>query len=309
MIWICHKLNSTRPCLSRVLQRLRTILRPYLPCLANVKRKEVACEAPANCWTKTSREWVQLLNKHVVLLYIRYQVNDQPVECTVTCFIISVDNRWYLVTAAHCLSDLKTIATDSNYKIIQCRLFDDPDIPPKTQHHLPFELGFHQLVILDPNDPLMDIGLIPLKDLDVANLKAVGARPIELLDNAPITTWIPQGHLLIGAPYETFQSVRERGTTSIDLAILPLRVHEIDPRITNFETKSPRGFYGAIEKPAEIESIEGMSGGPIFAVGLDENGNLVYRVEAIQSTWRKSDKHIIGPRIAPLATSLRNLDL
>lgn len=42
----------------------------------------------------------------------------------------------------------------------------------------------------------------------------------------------------------------------------------------------------------DVQTIAGMSGGPVLAVERTENGQLAYRLAGLVSTWRGSDQQI-----------------
>jgi hypothetical protein len=83
-----------------------------------------------------------------------------------------------------------------------------------------------------------------------------------------------------------------------------------DPPAELLNTTCPR-FIGRLPDLIPLESIDGMSGGPIFGF-RQENGSLRYWIVAIQSSWRKNEKIICGcllPYIGALVErELRLLD-
>ena len=58
-------------------------------------------------------------------------------------------------------------------------------------------------------------------------------------------------------------------------------------------TKFPQ-FIGQLDQKFDIDSIVGMSGGPIIGVGEDTQGNYCYWIVAIQSRWLPERKIVFG---------------
>ena len=71
------------------------------------------------------------------------------------------------------------------------------------------------------------------------------------------------------------------------------------------ETDVPM-FYGHLDWNDSLDSIKGMSGGPVFAFRRTKKG-LSYWLLAVQSTWLRDTKEIAACRIRPLAEEIANI--
>jgi|GEM_PF-2500042 len=65
-------------------------------------------------------------------------------------------------------------------------------------------------------------------------------------------------------------------------------------------------FYGKIHSNVDLESVVGMSGGPIIGFRHNSNGQLAYWPMAIQSRWLSGQRIVIGSLIAPIAADVEN---
>jgi hypothetical protein len=75
-------------------------------------------------------------------------------------------------------------------------------------------------------------------------------------------------------------------TQSIDIKSTLYSIELLNERPEGYpETVIPK-FYGHIELVDELTTIEGMSGGPIFAFHQNEKGEFHYWLIALQSTWK-----------------------
>ncbi|MGH7193449.1 MAG: hypothetical protein ACREJM_07930, partial [Candidatus Saccharimonadales bacterium] len=63
----------------------------------------------------------------------------------------------------------------------------------------------------------------------------------------------------------------------------------------------PGMFVARIHKEADIETIEGMSGGPIYGFRFDDRGNLRYHIVALQSSWLPKQRVIFACPFAVFA--------
>jgi hypothetical protein len=57
---------------------------------------------------------------------------------------------------------------------------------------------------------------------------------------------------------------------------------------------APEWFTAKIHPECEIQSIEGMSGGPIFGFRKNAQGQFLFHVVALQSRWDENQRIIFG---------------
>ena len=67
------------------------------------------------------------------------------------------------------------------------------------------------------------------------------------------------------------------------------------------------GWYeGTTNSNVDLESVVGMSGGPIIGIRHNSNGQLAYWPVAMQSRWLPDQRIVIGSLIAPMAADVEN---
>ncbi|MFK8251709.1 hypothetical protein [Ancylobacter terrae] len=146
----------------------------------------------------------------------------------------------------------------------------------------------------------MDFGFIELSSYYVNLLIKNGI--VVLKDE----NWAHQGgigfdrYAVLGPPAELI--VKNEISTSewiVSVVMLPVdALNEEGGRVD-----SP--FLGKLA-PHPLESIKGMSGGPIFGFKKYEDGSMKYWIVAIQSSWIKHEQTIKGYKIPIIAECINN---
>jgi hypothetical protein len=155
----------------------------------------------------------------------------------------------------------------------------------------------------------IDFGFGILRELDRQSILA-NPNAIPLNEHAwkGIDVFQPEGYVLVGYPNQLSELTETPVTDTqvlntfrfstlcfpverMDIAQLP---QTIDPSFA----KDRSGFYGRILPFSDIDEdhaihIDGMSGGPIFAVKNTDEG-IHYRLVAIQAKWWASERVICG---------------
>ncbi len=65
-------------------------------------------------------------------------------------------------------------------------------------------------------------------------------------------------------------------------------------------------FYGQIQLRADLKSIEGMSGGPIFGLKQQDAKQARYWPYAVQSSWWSEKRIVIGVPLPLVGTYLKD---
>ena len=74
------------------------------------------------------------------------------------------------------------------------------------------------------------------------------------------------------------------------LAVDPLTAADLG----KIDDCSPNMFVGRVAPEAKIDTIKGMSGGPIYGFRYDSSGRLLYHAVALQSLWRERSRIVFG---------------
>ncbi len=233
-----------------------------------------------------------------------------PEALAVSAFVISVKGVWFLVTAGHVIRQLEQRLADGR-RIVTARIMDgfatDKALPP-----IPFPLSETPCLTIYKSG--FDYALLPLRPGYALPLLEGG---VLALDEAG---WkdppkAAHAHFLLGFPAEvTKTSVVESDSKGaaffrVGTPLLPVETVEEIPEEFQYQ---PNRFFGRVpiftqddEDERRVEDIEGMSGGPIFAVRFSKKRRtLSYWVVAVQSKWLKKPRLIAGCPIQPVADAI-----
>jgi hypothetical protein len=224
-----------------------------------------------------------------------------------SAFLIDVSGQWVLVTAGHILKGIEDKLANG-YEFSQWTLHDALSNTSIHQNSIPFPFDWAAKGHCNSDDGA-DFGLVALSPVIRANLEANGKRAITRQAWEQDMPSEFEGYLMLGLPSQ-FQGVRHLGSSATIVEITPtvipvIRLH--DPP-EEFVSEFPR-FYARLHDPLVdakgiiLESIDGMSGGPIF--GYQRIGHETrYWALAIQSGWFAQSRIITACWLRPLAASL-----
>lgn len=233
-----------------------------------------------------------------------------PKAFAVSGFVISVRNIWFLVTAGHILRDLDN-RLRAGRRIVNSRLIDG-FVSREPSQPIPFPLGdTPQWYVYDDG---LDYALIPLRTCFVRLLSTGGVSALG--ENA----WVdipesPDGDFLLGFPNQAAEiAVAPNGgkgnvTVSLGTPLLPVQRVYDPPDVLK---RGAERFYASVpftdgdvgDKQITLTDIDGMSGGPIFAVQRAENDRFRYWVVAVQSGWAKRSRVLAACPIRPLIDAI-----
>lgn len=219
--------------------------------------------------------------KHVVAVAIKLENGSAKQEPLITASVLQASNRWFLITSAHWFNNIEQLL-NLGYQITSIRLVDSLSSEAKFRMAIPFSVSNFTPIMLDDLDDEIDIAIIPLSLLYVELLKL---NNIQALDES---TWseIPDQFdacWLFGLPAE-FQKA---DNSHYSLKPLGLQVFLNGDYIKIPVGKKFPCFYGEVKTKGIINSIVGMSGGPIL-IYLNKK----YWLIAIQTRWNQ-DTQII----------------
>lgn len=224
------------------------------------------------------------------------QVGEPRVHCQ-SGFIMSFRGGWVLATAGHVIEELETLMADPRCRITTCVLIDAWSLGAICRDPIPFDLvGAPKTYIHNDADGL-DFGFISIRPyyrrlLEANEIVAVDEQRWQRLHEVTFTSYG-----LLGIPQERISaqilrtSSETRVTSTADPVFIPVAWVD-DPPAELLSTICPR-FIGRLPDVIPVESIVGMSGGPIFGF-REGNGSLHYWIVAIQSCWRKKERIICG---------------
>jgi len=236
---------------------------------------------------ETNDKLVGDLHKHVVPVLFTVQKEQDIQRFHITTFVMSISGQWFLITAGHCIQKVQEYL-DSGYKIISSRLIDSLGTGAKCPNPIPFVYKESYPECLSEKYEL-DYGYMVLslyyKRLLLAN--NVHALDEEVWKKQPAQV---DCYKLLGIPSELVL------VTSSNISITPslLTVEVLKEKPDGFTEVNAPLFYGHINLGDGLESIKGMSGGPIFAFYKNKKGELRYWLTAIQSRWLPESSNIVA---------------
>lgn len=255
---------------------------------------------------------VRFMSRHLVALTGEYRTFKEEGSLfhrgvfAFSGFVLSMGDRWFWVTAGHCLKDeLDGRIKARRMQVSEVAFADYFGPDPCNYNRLPYtyepDCGFY---VYD-RDLALDFGLIPLRPLYRQGMEANGVLPI-CREN-----WIKQPGLtfdyfkMLGFPSHRIQVTEdETGHITSYMQSAMIAIDRVAPE--DIDNPPPGAwFVGRIPADVEIPSIEGMSGGPIYGFRRAEDGKLYYHVVALQSWWRERSRITFGCSLPVFAEAVQ----
>jgi len=219
--------------------------------------------------------------------------------------VIDVDGHILWLSAGHIAQEIRDALTKRQVRIDDCSLIDWYGDRATSRTQIPFPL-LEQDQHWEFKRPLgLDYWFVALRPMDTRLLAANGISPITEKTRYPDREPKCSMYAGLGLPLEAVKSVTMetiQGGFTVLGDLNPTLLHIRVPR--RFET-SVRWFRGTAPKREVIESIVGMSGGPI--IGISANGR--YWVVGIQSWWNNRTRVVYAMRMKDIFAKFRNLKL
>ena len=261
---------------------------------------------PDDWWLRlsTCQILAKVFSRHVLGLFISYKESGHKQTChaIATGFLLHHEEALLWVTAGHVVDKLGEILPDPDSEIIRMRWLDGCEIPGAES----VVVHNRDLEMFSASEREIDFGVVAITGLDRANIIKGGAVRIiteQIWKNLHLAQ--PEGFYIVGYPQEWLEIKHERidyrrvrGSATANLACVP--VERIEPSIGSQPESfwnDPEAFYGQIlpfsDTPAgQPDNIVGMSGGPVFSIERDPDGNLRYRLVGIQSRWLRPSRRV-----------------
>ncbi len=252
-------------------------------------------DLPADWWAQQSTNFklYELFSKHLLTLGVGYTLNKEPQYEWFSGFLLQIDKLLFWLTAGHVIDRIEKLSKHPDVKINSMQWLDGYEKQDAASVH------FSPEHFVAYSDSQADFGAVIIRDLYARQILAnPNIKPItpELWLNHEKSH--PDGHYLLGVPREVC-SLREVGksqgkvhfcsesyTVSVPIEQVEYKSSQVDNPFWNDQD----AFYGKVldvlgpdGKP--IQSIKGMSGGPIFSIERTPDDQLKYRLFGIQSKW------------------------
>lgn len=242
--------------------------------------------------------------RHLVGLCVTYERDgDDSIEfAAYSGTLILVEDNVFFLTAGHILKDLDEVRKRTDIKITSAVLADTFGHKRISNLPIPFDLNSAHLIHIDDDNEGLDFGVIPLSPYYVRLLAKNGV--ISLQEE----NWVHQqnvrfdAHAMLGFP-EEFSSKQVNDAGEAIVSPTMFRVHRQDALPEDSRKTSYERFVGKIDRDNPIQSVKGMSGGPIFGFKIDGD-DIRYWVVALQSSWNPSTRIVYGCPLPTLASLL-----
>lgn len=252
------------------------------------------------------QEIVKFFSRHIVFIRLFLRRKQEIRQYWInTLILLSVSERWFLVTAGHYFLDaengIKTLI-DDGWEITNSQLIDSLGINPVDVTPIPFIFKINDWrIVYDEDDPFFDFAISPLSNYFQRLLSSNGVVALneDVWEKQPREAQI---YFLLGNPKDLITS---EDINHISIGSLLHKVIPLSEKPEGFKSSTYPLFYGQIELIGEINSIQGESGGPIFGCAKNEKGELRYWLIALQSRWLPMSQYIAGCPIRPLGIAIR----
>ncbi len=253
-------------------------------------------------------KWIQPFYSHLVALCVTFTDAKASSETATIWFrsfagtLLRVEGQAYFLTAGHILRNL--YEGGNGVQICRARLVDSFGPNVISHEPIPFDLLNEPRFYIDKPEDGLDFGIIPLRENYTRLLEVNRLAFIDEQNFRDVPTDF-DAYFMMGLPRELASlRVSESGTAEIEPVTISIQKKETLP--FNMEMPAPLNppFVGKID-PGFLQSIEGMSGGPI--VGLKQGTPDRYWIVALQSAWYPGKREVIGCPLVVLFSFLKEL--
>lgn len=261
--------------------------------------------------------FVRLLGRHVVCLSVIVQDlgahgRSSGPERVVpfSAFVLYLGGQWLLATAGHCLESLDRAVSSRELLVVGSFIADSIGAGATSPHPTPISYADTPKVFIDDGELGVDLAVIFLRPLYRLGLASNGVVPLSESNWIGLDNPAFRDFALFGFPAEFHvQSGPVRGPAGPSASVgfrpvlLPVERTEVSDGPPG--PGRQRRFVGRVELSRfGVESVAGMSGGPIFGLAADPGGGTRYGVIALQSTWVSRTRIVYGCPMESVAALL-----
>lgn len=250
--------------------------------------------------------FVSFMSQHLVALIVEYEiVGQQPKHSSVafTGFVIDLDGEWYWATAGHCLGEELDDKLRQGVKLLRAGFADYFSLGAQHFHLVPYPYEVGCGLYLDNRELALDFGLIQIPLLTRKAFEKNGVVPVRNWSYPANQEF--SYYKILGFPLHLsrFEEMSD-GTLTTGIRPITVGIERLDPTQV-MDCPAEAWFAGQIPKEAQIESIKGMSGGPIFGFFRPEGEPWQYYTVALQSWWRPGSRITFGCSVPRFMEAVR----
>lgn len=218
-------------------------------------------------------------------------VKNPRIFCT-SGFVIEYQAEWLWITAGHLLNDLDNKLLTLNRRMVQSQLIAGWNPDEGLVQRIPFEYGTCVKYFADDDDEGTDLGIIYIPDELKQTLSKAGVVPLCKLE-LPEQEY--EQYVVHGLPRKEQRDDIQESDEGIDCAasVMPVafRVFPFETGTGGFPRTKRERFYASVPAEVVLETLDGISGGPIYALRREADRVDCY-LAAVQNMERKSSRTI-----------------
>ncbi|MGR9416087.1 hypothetical protein ELH75_23305 [Rhizobium leguminosarum] len=214
--------------------------------------------------------------------------------------LIRIGDILGILTAGHVVEYIDEAVNHPDILSIGCQLLDTFGDTKLSDLGVPYDLKTSPRLHFHNDEQGLDFGVLFLHEHQARLIEKHNIIPLtyEASRNEPADLDV---FFLLGLPAElTSERVSPSGNATVGMTMLRLKKVEAEEQTTLF----PR-FIATIDSQTDLQSLEGMSGGPIFGFNTERLNK--YWIVAIQSSWKKSERKIFGCPVTHIYDILNHL--
>jgi hypothetical protein len=244
-------------------------------------------------------EVLGFFNRHLVPVYFEVVLGDVRRPRVWTAFVFSVKNRWLLITAGHCITEVQR-EREAGCKIVSCKLLDGLNSQAPHELPIPFDYDDFRPTMLGAHHTF-DYGVLIPTSNAIALLKTNHIVPFaEASWDHEITDF--DVYKFLGVPSALSRFL---GAGNWNITTLFQRVRRLKRRPTGFEKTDAPMFYGRMMGDPRVK-LQGMSGGPILGF-VNDSGRHRYWLVGMQVSALRG-RYISGMLMRPLGRLIYEID-
>ncbi len=238
-------------------------------------------------------EMARELFNYFLGLRVTYAYKDHTHNHIVSGFLVKVLGVPLFITAGHCLESLDKLLEDPNINNLSVEFVDQLGKEPKYRHAIPYTAHPDYRAHVG-NETSLDMGIIPLPvslqlQLERSNRDYIFEQGWtnslkELKDDGY------EDFILLGIPSDSIAPSVE-GRLNFEYRAFKIEMLEEKPDGFISNTSADR-YYAKIIGVDDLPNVNGMSGGPVFAVKKLNNEQWAFHLVGIQSGQGSQSKVI-----------------
>ena len=213
-------------------------------------------------------------------------IKNPRIFCT-SGFVIEYQGEWLWITAGHLLNDLDNKMPTINRRMVQSQLIAGWNADEGTVARILFDYATCLKYYVDDYVDGTDLGIVYIPE----ELKrALGEASVEPLRNLDLPEQEYDQYFVHGLPkQEQRDDIRELDK-GIDCAatVTPVafRVFPLESGTGGFPTSNCQRFYASVPAEVSLETLNGVSGGPIYALKQEADRSDCYLAAVQNEQWR-----------------------